>query len=200
LTLAYLFPENTGAFGVISFGWTIGLLVAYLIFSLRIPAMALNPKSETAFKEGASMGALIGASWSIHVTTEHFLVLPGNWNGYLTLTFMGLNFSLFGATAFRCMHKTNSLGASLIGAMWCAMVSILILFSYVYVMEYLFIEHIEENLLSAFKASGMKDMRSYVVHNIFESAGTHLLEAPIISIVFGLLGIFIYKLKITFFK
>jgi hypothetical protein len=134
----------------------------------------------------------------VHLTLEHFVNLPGNWNVVTTLTFMLTNFILFGMVAYRTMKQNGKFGWSLFASIWCSMLSILLLIVYAIMLTLTFTKHIEKNLAYEFKQSGMYDIKSYVVNNLLESGSTHLFEAPIIACIFSLLFIGAFRLRQTF--
>jgi hypothetical protein len=51
-----------------------------------------------------------------------------------------------------------------------------------------FMSHLVRNMAAAFARSGLADPRAFVVRNTVESASTHLLMAPCIAAVIGLLA------------
>ena len=181
------YPVNIGPKGLMNFTWTIALLIVYSIFCFFLPSLSSSYSKYLALKEGTIFGYITGVIWMIHVTMEHFINLPGNLNGITTLVFMFLNFVLFGTTAYRTMKKTGKLGLSLLSSIWCAMFSILLLIIYVIALIILFTKTFEKNLYDEFTKSGMKEIKSFIVNNTLESASSHLFEAPMIAIIFGLI-------------
>ncbi len=201
LIAVYYYPENIGKYGLTSFIWTISLLIIYLIFCIRIPAMGLKTNFSVALQEGAKVGTLAGVLWIVHVTIEYFVFIPKGINGSITLGFMGILFIAFGVSAYRTMNRTQHIAASLLSGVWCAMLSILVLFVYGFIINFLFMKHLISILQfdEEFKMSRMP-IASYTIHNTLESGGTHLLIAPIIAVIFSLLGIAILKIQRLLFK
>ncbi len=190
-----LYPENMGPKGITSFSWTVALLILYSIFCFSLPVLSNNDFIYVALKQGTILGYITGAIWMIHLTTEHFINLPGKLNGITTLVFMFLNFVLFGTTSYRTLKRTGKLGISLLSSIWCAMFSILLLIIYAIVLIILFTKRFETNLYFEFTKSGMKEIKSFVINNTLESASTHLFEAPVIAVIFGLIIIGLMKTK-----
>jgi len=72
----------------------------------------------------------------------------------------------------------------------------LVLFVYGFLLNFFFMTRLMTILQfdEEFKMSGM-GIASFTVHNTLEAGGTHLLIAPIVAIVFSLLGIAFLKIQ-----
>ena len=196
VTTVCLYPENLNHFGKPSFIWTISLLAAYLIFSFFIPAIGRIDHLSVAFRDVTGMGLAAGAVWIIHVTIEYFIAIPQSVNGAITLGFMLVLFVGFGVAAYLTIKSTGNLWAALTSGVWCAMLSILLLFVYAFAVNFIFMQHLMTILEfdEEYKTSGMQ-AASYTIHNTLESGGTHLLAAPIIAVLFSMMAAGIFKLQ-----
>ena len=196
MTLAtiHLYPENTGKFGLPTFIWTITLLLAYLFVCLRLTAIGSAENSKMALLDGTKTGAIAGIIGMVHVTIEYFLFIPKGINGFITLAFMAILFIAFGVSAYITMNKTNHIVSALLSGIWCAMLSILVLFIYGFLLNFIFLHHLIIIMAydEEFKMSHMS-IRAYTFHNTLESGGTHLLIAPVVALVFSFIAIILLK-------
>jgi len=203
LTIAsvMLYPQNLNGFARLSFILTTSFLFAYLIFCLRIPAMAAHAGYRTAFEDGSKIGFLAGIFNIVHLTVECFVAIPEKINSTATLSFMCVLFILFGVSAYITGRKINKTGPALLSGIWCAMVSILILFVYGFLLDVLFFSQMKAILRydEEFIQSKMA-LDSFVIHNTLESGGTHLLEAPFIALIFSLCAVLINRVQVSFSK
>jgi hypothetical protein len=197
VTVIILYPENRGQNGVLSWIITIIFLLFYLFFCYYLPFLGSKEPYAGALKSGTSMGFWAGITWMIHLTLVRFIHLPGVAGTFVDLGFMCLVLLIFGYSAYRCMKRTNHMLASLLSALWGSMFSILILFIYSWIMTFLFMNRIEEVMITDpdYLISGMINISDYTIHHNIESAGIHLLEAPLLALIIGLIGVFVYRVR-----
>jgi hypothetical protein len=101
---------------------------------------------------------------------------------------MGLMIALFGAAGSVAFGRTGSLRLAGLAAVWCATVGFVITCSAAFAIDLGFMPRLVRNLSEAFARSGMADPRAFVVRNTLESASTHLIVAPILAAIAGLIG------------
>ena len=101
---------------------------------------------------------------------------------------MGLMIVLFGAAASVAFRLTGSLPLAALAAVWCAIVGTVITCAFGFATDLAFLPRLVHNLSPAFARSGLDDPRAFVVRNTIESASAHLLMAPIVAAVVGLLA------------
>ena len=197
LVVIMVYPENRGRNGVVSWIITIILLLFYLFFCFYLPFFGSKEPFSGAIRRGTSFGLLAGTIWIFNMTFIHFIHFTGAWNTIVTYVFMILVLLVFGYAAYRFMARSVHFFASLLSAIWASMLSILILFIYSWIVTFLFMPRIEKNLIEDpdYLISGMINISDYTVHHNIESAGIHLLEAPVLALIMGLIGIFIYRVR-----
>jgi hypothetical protein len=197
LVVIMIYPENTGRNGIISWIITIILLLFYLFFCFYLPFFGSREPFSGAIRHGTKMGLVTGVVWILHMTILHFIHFPVIWGTIFTWIFMILVLFIFGYTAYRYMARSNHLFASLLSTLWTAMFSILLLFLYSWIVTFLFMPWIEKILIGDpdYLISGMINISDYTIHHNIESAGIHLLEAPVLALIVGLIGIFICRVR-----
>ena len=197
LVVIIIYPENTGRNGIASWIITIILLLFYLFFCFYLPFLGSRKPFSGAIRHGTSMGLVAGFVWILHMTILHFIHLPGVLSTIFTWVFMILVLFIFGYAAYRFMARSNHLFASLLSSVWTSMFSILVLFIYSWIVTLLFMPWIEKILIGDpdYLISGMINISDYTIHHNIESAGIHLLEAPVLALIVGLIGIFIYRIR-----
>jgi hypothetical protein len=161
----------------------IGLLLVYLAAG-SVAFMVSGPVVTAAVGEGTRIGAVIGGIWLAGHTVEVFA------NGTIVpaLPFFGAVFLLFGAAGFAGSRQSGRTGAGVLAAVWAAMSSSLILVIYGLSLAYLFMSRMAAIEAPDFAHSGMHDPAAFTVANAIFSAGTHLLEAPLIAAGLGVIG------------
>jgi hypothetical protein len=197
LIMIILYPENNGRNGIISWVITIILLLFYLFFCFYLPFLGSKEPFSGAIRSGTSIGMIAGIIWMIHMTIDHFLRLNESGSTLVTIAAMILVLLVYGYSAYKVMIRTNHIFAALLSSLWSAMFSILILFVYSWLITFLFMPWIEQNLLGDpdYLISGMINISDYTIHHNIESAGIHLLEAPVLALIVGLIGVFVYRVK-----
>jgi hypothetical protein len=197
LIVIIAYPENTGRNGVISWIITIILLLFYCSFCFYLPSMGSREPFSGGLRQGTTFGFLAGIIWIAHMTVDHFTTLSQTTDASLTVVSMIFVLSVYGYAAFRFMQKTGQVIASLLSAVWSAMLSILILFVFSWIITFLFMPWIEQNFLEDpdYLISGMINISDYTIHHNIESAGIHLLEAPVLAFLVGLVGIFLFRVR-----
>ena len=197
LVVIIVYPENTGRNGIVSWIITIIILLFYLFFCFYLPFFGSREPFSGAIRHGTSFGLLAGTIWIIHMTIVHLIPLPGAWSSIVTFVFMIFVLFVFGYAAYRFMSRSMHFFASLLSSLWTSMFSILILFIYSWIVTFLFMPWIEKILIGDpdYLISGMINISDYTIHHNIESAGIHLLEAPVLALIVGLIGIFIYRVR-----
>jgi len=197
LVVIIMYPENTGRSGIISWIITIILLLLYLFFCYYLPFMGAKEPFAEAIRQGTSFGLIAGIIWIIHTTIDHFLRFSQTAGTIMTMISMILVLFVYGYSAYRFMMRRNHILASALSSLWASMFSILLLFVYSWIITFLFMPWIEKNLLTDpdYLISGMINISDYTMHHNIESAGIHLLEAPVLAMIVGFLGIFFYRVR-----
>lgn len=197
LVVIVMYPENTDRSGVVSWIITIILLLFYLFFCYYIPYFGTRETWADAIRQGTSYGLIAGIIWIIHMTIDHFVPMSERWSTAVTILATVFVLVVYAYNAYRFMVRKNHTAASVLSTLWCSMFSILVLFVYSWVVTFLFMPWIEQKLLEDpdYLISGMINISDYTIHHNIESAGIHLLEAPILALIVGLIGIFVYRVR-----
>jgi hypothetical protein len=192
-----LYPENTSQNGILSWIITIILLLFYLFFCYYLPLFGSKEPFGTSLRYGTRFGLLAGTIWIIHMAIIHLIHLQGNLGTLLTWGFMLLELTVFGYAGYLIMVRTGSVMASLLASVWSAMLSILILFIGSWILTFSFMPWIEKILIGDpdYLISGMIKISDYTIHHNIESAGIHLLEAPVLALIVGFTGTLFSRLK-----
>jgi hypothetical protein len=161
----------------------LGLLVGYAAAGVAVVLRA-GRGGGAVVEEATWIGLVIGAVWLVNHTVEVFTSA----GSALSALFFGAVFLLFGFAGLVGARRTGRVGAGVVTAVWAAMGSSLILVAYGLVLAYLFMGRMAVIEAPDFARSGMHDPAAFTVANAIFSASAHLLEAPVIAAVFGLVG------------
>lgn len=161
----------------------LGLLIVYAAAS-GVAGRATGLDFTVAVGEGTRIGAVIGGVWLVSHTIEVF----ADGTTLLSLLFFGTVFLLFGFAGLVGTRRTGRIGVGVLAAVWAAMSSSLILVIYGFLLAYLFMGRMAAIEAPDFARSGMHDAAAFTVANTTFSAGSHLLEAPVIAGGLGMIG------------
>lgn len=197
VVMIILYPENRGKSGVLSWIITITLLFFYLFFCTYLPYFGSNRNLGDAIRMGTKFGILSGIIWILHITVVRFIPIPLDYRPMITFIFMVLVLLIYGFSSYRYMTVTGHFLGSVLTAVWTAMFSILILFLWSWIITLLFMPWIEQVMMvdPDYLITGMINISDYTVHHNIESAGIHLLEAPLLALVTAFGGIFVSRLR-----
>src|SRR5262249_30035095 len=85
-------------------------------------------------------------------------------------------------------QKTTRLSLGILASLWSALLGVLIVILFGFLVNFLFLQRLEHLLFSDYLTSGMSDPQAFTFFNAFDSASSHLLEAPILASICGTLG------------
>ena len=179
---------------------SIAVLIIYGVISYKIPAFASKSGFDPAVKNGSLFGCITGLIWIAHLTIEHLMSSWGNSKPALSMGMLILIFAFYWIAAFRTVIRTGKISASMFAAVWSAMTGTLILFIFGFVLFLSKHDLIEANLQHSFKESGMNDLTSFVILNIIQSGTTHLIAAPVVSVIFGATAVLIVQISLKLRK
>jgi len=168
------------------------LLYAFIGFFLT---RSTNPAMAKTLRQGTLIALIIGGTEVINISIETLVDLPHQASAFATILFMLLLFLLFGSAGFVGTRHTGTLRFGLLEAVWCAMGGILLTVLFGFSLNFLFAQRLSSILISdmAQSHSGLADIRTFTVYNTLENVSSHLLEGPILALVFGTLGGLIWK-------
>lgn len=161
----------------------LGLLIGYVIAG-GVAARAVGLDFTVAVGEGTRIGAVIGGVWLVSHTIEVFT----DGTTLLSRLLFGTVLVLFGVAGLVGARRTGRIGVGVVAAVWSAMSSSLILVIYGFSLAYLFMRRMAAIEAPDFARSGMHDAAAFTVANATFSAGSHLLEAPVIAAGLGVIG------------
>lgn len=189
-----LYPALLGnmSFDVVIMTFLLLLLYALLGFFLTSSS---SPTMAKALRQGTLIALIIGGIEVVNISIETFVSLPQQASTIATLSFMGLLFFLFGVAGFVGTRQARTLLAGLLASVWCAMGGILLTVLFGFSVSYLFADRFSSLLASDMlrSRSGLTDIHAFTAYNTFDSASNHLLEGPILALLFGLLGAMLAK-------
>lgn len=161
----------------------LGLLIVYVAAG-GVAGRAARLHFTVAVGEGTRVGAVIGGVWLVSHTVEVFTdgtTLPSS-------LFLGTVFLLFGVAGFVGARRAGRIGVGVLAAVWAAMSSSLLLVIYGFLLAYLFMSRMAAIEATDLARSGMHEAAAFTVANTIFSAGSHLLEAPVIAAGLGMIG------------
>ena len=172
------------------------MLLVYGSVGVGLPIKA-NPTVTTALKVGTVLGLIIGAIFVVDLIVEDFIDLGQEASSFSTLGFMALIFLCFGFAGASGTHKTSRLSLGILASLWSALLGVLIVLLFGFLLNFLFLQRLEHLLVSDYLSSGMSDPQAFTFFNAFDSASSHLIEAPILAGICGTLGVLIMQGRIA---
>lgn len=147
-------------------------------------------------QKSINWGFIGGMLFIINILFENFVPLPQPLSGFVTIFFMLCIFISFGASGFQSARKTQSIKFGIISAVLTSMLAVVFALLCGFVINLLFANHLEQGLLNSgeYQRSTIHNIHLFTVFNTLDSAFSHLIEAPIIALVFGSIGGVVGKL------
>lgn len=169
--------------------FTLVLLAAYGVAGVVVWRRT-GEAAQVALHEGTRIGLLLSAVMMLHMTAEYFVAMGPFWNTVLSLGLFPVLFLGFGIAGGKAALATGRGWLGLLSSVWCAMLCIVVVCLYGFLVNYAFMPHMETLLRHSeeFKRSGMHDLTAFTVLNSVELAGSHLLIAPLLATIFGGVG------------
>ncbi len=143
---------------------------------------------QTALAQGAKFGAVLGCVALVNMALEHFAPLGATGGMVRGVGMWALMFVSFGAAGSAAYQRSSSLGLAVLSSVWSALISTVATLICGFVLGVLFMPYMQQILGGAFAQSGMSDPRAFVIRNTLDSASTHLLLAPLLAGLFGIVG------------
>jgi hypothetical protein len=149
-----------------------------------------SPARLLALRDSAVFGAIIGLIFVADISVENFVDLGGSAGSAATLGFMLLLFVMFAVAGWRAVFDTGQAPLGIFASVGSAMIGVLIALLYGFAINTLFAQRLGQNLQGSaeYLRSGLPDLATFTFYNTLDSAGSHLLEAPIIAAVLGTLA------------
>jgi hypothetical protein len=140
------------------------------------------------------IGTLFGATAAlfeiIHISIENFAHLNARAGTISTGLFMGALVLLFAFSGYCNILNQQNIIRGTLGALWSAVVCMLIVITYGQSMLFWAFDAIAKNDIGDpdFNRTGWTDFHAFVIADIFEACFKVLFVAPILAIIFGLIG------------
>jgi len=165
-------------------------VVILLLYGAAALRARLQPEgaAREALRLGAIFGLIAGGLFVVHLPVEHFVHMPRRVDAATTLGVMGAAFSLFAAAGLVAAGRTGSFRLGVLASVWSAMVSMVMTCLLGFALLFLIMPRLERNYQVEFARRGGHDPEAFAVVNTLESATSHLVQAPILALVFGSVG------------
>jgi hypothetical protein len=167
----------------------VALLLLYAGVALWLPKLAGSPW-QVPLQLGTLVGICLGALEVVNISLESLADLGRPASSISSLALMLALFCGWGVAGFWATRRAGSLRLGVLAAVWAAMVSITIAVTFGFVLPYIALPRLAHDMAADpdFLRSGWHDPVAFAIANTFDSGFTHLLEAPIIGAMFGVLG------------
>jgi hypothetical protein len=133
---------------------------------------------------GLAMAAIGVLYHSVEITTS----LPASIGALLGAGMWGAMFLTFGIACSATFSKEKSLGLGVLSSAWCGMMYAAVMVACALAIAFTFMPHMQRILAPLFSTSGLPDPQAFVVRHEVGAAGEHLLLAPIIALIVGLVS------------
>jgi hypothetical protein len=186
LVAAWRFPESVTR-GPLSPAGTVAALLVYGGVS-DWARRTTSDATRVALAAGAKAGLLLGTLAVINHSLEVFSSIPPPLPAILGVSMWGVMFFCFGAVASATAERVGTIALGVVASIWAALVSAAATVLFASIVGLAFMPRMQQVLGGGFTTSGMVDSRAYVVRNLFDSAATHLLLAPLLAAMVGAAG------------
>jgi hypothetical protein len=183
------YPLIVSEAGVLSLLAPVFMLLLYGVFAIRATHEPSQARS-SALKSGTVFGLLVGLTFIVTISVENFVDMNRQVSTISTLGFMFLIFLIFAYAGWHGTNESSQLSLGIFTSVWSAMIGVVIALLFGFAINFLFTQRLEQNLQASaeFLRSGSRDLETFTFWNTLDSAFSHLLEAPIIAVVLGILG------------
>jgi hypothetical protein len=176
------------------------LVMLYGAVGIGVSRNALSSSSSAA--QQALLFGIIAALWQsvmfvIEDFTDWLKYLPHNALALFPFVILFLWFALAG---FRATVQSRTSVAGLAAALFSAIISILLLMTFVFIIDFVYMNVLVQNLHVDFLQSGMHDPRAYILFNSLDAASTHLILLPIIGAFVGIPGVVVGMLRLELIR
>jgi hypothetical protein len=167
---------------------------AVLLVAYAAGGLVLLDKRSRAIRSAVSIatriGVMTGVLWIIDLAVETFATLPSLPAALISGAFFLTAFLLWGLAAFRAARQTRIFGLGLVAAVWSAMLTVLVTVAFGFLLMNVALPHLASQEVSDpdFLRSHWNDVTLFAIANTLGAGFSHLLEAPIIAFVFGIVG------------
>jgi len=170
----------------------VGLLFIYSCLGIGLPVRA-NSTAMIGLRQGTTFGLIIGGVFIVDISVEYFVNLGNQASTLSTLGFMALIFLLFAVASATGTQRTGRMYVGILASLWSAMLGSIIAVFFGLAVNFLFLQRLEQILASDYATSHIQNIQTFTFWNTLDSASSHLLEAPVLAIIFGTLGSLIVR-------
>jgi len=175
-----------------SLGYVLEPVALLLVYAgvVRAATAGADPRRRVALRTGLLVGVLTGALWIVNLTLETFADLPSGAGFLASAPFLLGAFALWGVAAGRGARRTGSLRLGVLAALWAALICVLIAITFGLLLAYTSLPRLEHTLVTDpdYLRSHWRDLRAFAIANQFDAAASHLLIAPVVAVLVGLVG------------
>lgn len=149
-----------------------------------------TPQRNLALRVGLAVGLLTGAMWIVDLAIETFAAASRSASLIATAPLLLGAFALWGAAAGYGARRTGSLGSGVLTSVWAAVICVLLTVTFGFLLTYTSMPTLQHDLVSDpdFLRSRWSDLRAFAIANTFGSGFSHLLGAPIVATLVGIIG------------
>lgn len=175
-------------------GYLVAPLVALALYAAIIGVVprlvARMPAASTALRVGTAVGLLGATVEVISLLLESVWTLSQRVVSVTSGVAMLTLFLLFGIAGGIASGRTGSFRIGLGSALCSAAVAILVVVTVGFLLVTIALPTVAHNIVGDpdFVRSGWTDARAFAIANTYDSAVTHLVEAPVIAAVLGSVG------------
>jgi hypothetical protein len=183
------YPRIISEAGMLSLLTPAFLLLIYGAVAIWVTHQPTQVRS-SALKSGTLFGLLIGTIFIVNIAVENFADIGQRAITIFTLGFMLFIFLVFAYAGWYGTRESNQLPLGILTSIWSAMIGVVIVLLFGFLINFLFTQRLEQNLQASaeYLRSGSHDLETFTFWNTLDSASSHLFEVPIIAVVLGTLG------------
>jgi hypothetical protein len=164
------------------------LLLLYAVLAV-CAAIQRSERFATALGVGVPLGYALG---SVHIA-HHLVEFLFPFTGPIASLALGaghvlLALALFAVAGTIAWERTRFVRLAVASAVWSAMLSVLILVAFAFVLQLAFESKAEAALQEPFRASAMRDAGAFLVKNSLQAASEMLVRFPVLAFFMALVG------------
>jgi hypothetical protein len=168
----------------------VAALLMYGGLVIAVTTGATAGRRPNALRTGSLFGIVTGAMWVVNLAVETFADFSGAASVITSAPPLLGGFALWGVAGGIGARQTGTLSLGVLAAVWAAMTCVLITVTFGFALAFTSMPRLEQLLVSDpdYLRSGWHDLRAFAIANQFNAAASHLIAAPIIAAIVGLIG------------
>ena len=180
------FPGSLADGGAAYFGASLAALAIYGVAGFCALNAPLKVKETLAI--GSMAGLCVAAVGVANHTIEIAVAVAPSAGAVLGASMWGLMFLTYAIAGSVAFGMQRSIALGILSSIWSGMVFAAILVASALVMDFVWMHHMQEILASVYDQGGTLASESFVVRHDLGAAGEHLLLAPLIAAIVGLIS------------